>query len=127
MENIILVFHFLVAVALIGLILLQQGKGAEAGASFGSGASQTMFGSSGSWNFFSRATALLATIFFVTSISLALVAKNRSVVDDGLLPELKAVPMEAIQESDLPAVAEEIDKDAAELPELPVESDIPQE
>ena len=127
MENIILVFHFLVAVALIGLILLQQGKGAEAGASFGSGASQTMFGSSGSWNFFSRATALLATIFFVTSISLALVAKNRSVVDEGLLPELKAVPMEAIQESDLPAVDEEIDKDAAELPELPVESDIPQE
>ena len=127
MENIILVFHFLVAVALIGLILLQQGKGAEAGASFGSGASQTMFGSSGSWNFFSRATALLATIFFVTSISLALVAKNRSVVDEGLLPELKAVPMETIQESDLPAVDEEIDKDAAELPELPVESDIPQE
>ena len=47
----ILVFHFIVAVALIGLVLLQQGKGAEAGASFGSGASQTVFGSSGSWNF----------------------------------------------------------------------------
>ena len=54
MEQIILVFHFLIAVGLIGLILLQQGKGAEAGASFGSGASQTMFGSSGSWNFFSK-------------------------------------------------------------------------
>ena len=70
MENFILVFHFLIAVVLIGLILLQQGKGAEAGASFGSGASQTVFGSSGSWNFFSSMTAILSTIFFVTSVSL---------------------------------------------------------
>ena len=56
MEKFILIFHFVIAVGLIGLILLQQGKGAEAGASFGSGASQTVFGSSGSWNFFSKAT-----------------------------------------------------------------------
>ena len=54
MEQFILVFHFVVAVALIGLVLLQQGKGAEAGASFGSGASQTVFGSGGGWNFFSK-------------------------------------------------------------------------
>ena len=62
MTNYILIFHFIVAVALIGLILLQQGKGAEAGASFGAGASQTVFGSGGSWNFFSKSTALLAAI-----------------------------------------------------------------
>ena len=65
MENFILIFHFLIAVILIGLVLLQQGKGAEAGASFGSGASQTVFGSAGSWNFFSKATAVLSTIFLL--------------------------------------------------------------
>ena len=127
MDNIVLVFHFLIAVALIGLILLQQGKGAEAGASFGAGASQTMFGGSGSWNFFSRTTAILATIFFVTSISLAVISKNRTAVDVDLLPELEAVQVEQLQESELPAVAEEIESDAAELPEVPVESEIPQE
>ena len=56
MEQFILIFHFVVAVALIGLILIQQGKGAEAGASFGAGASQTVLGSSGGWNFFSKVT-----------------------------------------------------------------------
>ena len=63
MEQFILIFHFVVAVALIGLILIQQGKGAEAGASFGAGASQTVMGSAGGWNFFSKVTALLATVF----------------------------------------------------------------
>jgi len=106
MENFILIFHFLIAVFLIGLVLIQQGKGAEAGASFGSGASQTVFGSAGSWNFFSKATAVLSTVFFATSISLAVVAKNKTVVDSDLLPELEAIPFEALQQSDVPAVNE---------------------
>ena len=106
MENFILIFHFLIAVVLVGLVLIQQGKGAEAGASFGSGASQTVFGSAGSWNFFSKATAILSTVFFATSISLAVVAKNKTVVDSDLLPELEAIPFEALQESDVPAVNE---------------------
>ena len=127
MENIVLVFHFLVAVGLIGLILLQQGKGAEVGASFGSGASQTVFGSSGSWNFFSRMTAILATIFFVTSISLALLAKNRTAVDEDLLPELLSVPVEAMQESDLPVVNEVAPATSDDLPEVPAETELPQE
>ena len=88
MEQIILIFHFVVAVGLIGLILLQQGKGAEAGASFGSGASQTVFGSGGGWNFFSKTTAILSTIFFVTSVSLALIAKNKTVAGDLSLKKL---------------------------------------
>jgi preprotein translocase subunit SecG len=92
MEQFILIFHFVVAVALIGLILIQQGKGAEAGASFGAGASQTVLGSSGGWNFFSKVTALLATIFFVTSVSLAVVAKNRTIVSEIDLPALEQVP-----------------------------------
>ncbi|MDA9129844.1 preprotein translocase subunit SecG, partial [Gammaproteobacteria bacterium] len=56
MESIIVIVHIVVAVAIVGLVLLQQGKGADAGASFGSGASQTVFGSSGSGNFLVRAT-----------------------------------------------------------------------
>jgi preprotein translocase subunit SecG len=102
MEQYILFFHFLIAVALIGLILIQQGKGAEAGASFGSGASQTVFGSGGSWNFFSKMTAILATVFFVTSVSLALIAKNKVVIDDVLLPELQSVPVLDALETELP-------------------------
>ena len=70
-HTLILVAHVVVAVALIALVLLQQGKGADAGAAFGSGASATMFGSRGSASFLSRTTAALATVFFVTSLTLA--------------------------------------------------------
>ena len=116
MEQFILIFHFVVAVALIGLILIQQGKGAEAGASFGAGASQTVFGSSGGWNFFSKATALLATVFFVTSVSLAIIAKNSTVVGDIDLPVLKQVQTEAV-ESTIPEI------DATSDDQLPVVED----
>ena len=78
METIVVVVHVIVAIAIVGLVLLQQGKGADAGASFGAGASQTVFGSSGSGNFLVRATTIGATIFFVTSLSLAVFAKNQS-------------------------------------------------
>ena len=70
-NTLILVAHVVVAVALIALVLLQQGKGADAGAAFGSGASATMFGSQGSASFLSRTTAVLATVFFLTSLTLA--------------------------------------------------------
>jgi preprotein translocase subunit SecG len=117
MEQFILIFHFVVAVALIGLILIQQGKGAEAGASFGAGASQTVLGRSGGWNFFSKVTAILATIFFVTSVSLAVVAKNRTVVSDIDLPVLEQVSTQAAVESSIPEV--EVDAETA----LPVVED----
>lgn len=70
MANILLAIHVLAAVAIVVLVLLQQGKGADMGAAFGGG-SQTVFGAQGSANFLSRMTAMLATIFFFTSISLA--------------------------------------------------------
>ena len=70
MEFIVWVVHVLVAVALIGLVLLQHGKGADMGAAFGSGASGSLFGASGSANFLSRTTAILATAFFLTSMGL---------------------------------------------------------
>lgn len=85
MEKLVLVIHSISALAIIVLILLQQGKGAAAGASFGSGASQTVFGSDGGGSFFTRATAIFATLFFVLSISLAVIAKNKSkVVVEGI-------------------------------------------
>lgn len=86
MENFILVVHVLLALGIIGLIMLQQGKGAEMGASFGSGSSQTVFGAAGTGNFFSRMTGILAAIFFVTSVTLAVVAKKTSVIDENFVP-----------------------------------------
>ena len=87
MDAVLLVIHVVVAVLLVVLVLLQQGKGADAGASFGAGASQTVFGSSGTGSFLSRITAYAATIFFATSLGLTYYqhqAHERSVV---LLPE----------------------------------------
>ncbi len=80
METLIILLHILIAVAIIAFVLLQQGKGAEAGASFGAGASQTLFGSTGTWNFFSRLTAVLALLFFLSSFALAVIARNLSLI-----------------------------------------------
>ncbi len=75
-QTILLVIQVISALCLIGLVLVQQGKGADAGASFGGGASQTVFGSSGSGNFLTRTTSILATVFFVTSLLLAYFTKQ---------------------------------------------------
>src|SRR5438477_583647 len=76
--NVIIVVHVLVALAIIGLVLLQHGKGADMGSGFGGGASSSLFGATGSANFLSRATAVLATIFFLLSLALAYLATNAS-------------------------------------------------
>ena len=103
MENIILIIHFIIAILIIGFVLIQQGKGAEAGASFGAGASKTVFGSSGTWNFFSKITAVLATLFFVTSVTLAVYAKNKVVVETIELPQAPESALEILESSsDLP-------------------------
>ncbi|MDM3871295.1 preprotein translocase subunit SecG [Porticoccus sp. W117] len=115
-ENLILVIHVLVALAIIGLILLQQGKGAEAGASFGAGASQTIFGSSGSWNFFSKMTAILATVFFVTSLTLAVVAKNNLQIDDQPAPGL--VVEDEPAETDIPVMDEAVNTAEDDIPQV---------
>jgi len=105
MENLIFAIHLVTAVISVGLILIQQGKGAEAGASFGAGASQTMFGSSGSWNFFSKLTAVFATVFFITSFTLAILARDSAGIDDEFLPELEKVQQKTIDTgSEIPAV-----------------------
>jgi preprotein translocase subunit SecG len=77
MQSLALVIHVVLAIGVIGLVLIQHGKGADAGAAFGSGASATVFGARGSASFLTRATTLLAALFFVTSIFLFYLAANR--------------------------------------------------
>jgi len=115
MEQIILVVHLLTALAIIGLIMLQQGKGADMGASFGAGGSQTLFGSDGSGNVLTRATGWLVTLFFATSFGLALMANQASVEVDELGLD---IPMEM----QLPQT-EELVPGNEDLPEL--DEDIP--
>jgi preprotein translocase subunit SecG len=74
--NVVVVVHVVVALAIIGLVLLQHGKGADMGSGFGGGASSSLFGATGSANFLSRATAVLATMFFILSLILAYIATN---------------------------------------------------
>ena len=119
MEKFILIFHFVIAVSLIGLILLQQGKGAEAGASFGSGASQTVFGSGGGWNFFSKATALLSTVFFVTSVSLAVIAKDKTIVEDVIIPGLESVSAQSLEATDIPGLDTTDELSLGDVPSAP--------
>ena len=78
MEALILVCHVLAAVVIIALVLLQHGKGADAGATFGGGASQTIFGSQGNSSFFGRMTAVFALVFFLTSFGLAYFASEKA-------------------------------------------------
>ncbi|WP_216636567.1 preprotein translocase subunit SecG [Endozoicomonas ascidiicola] len=122
METIILLVHVLVAVGVIGLIMLQQGKGAETGASFGSGASQTVFGSQGSANFLSRTTAILATIFFVTSIGLAMMARQKAdAVTNAGLPSVQVEQVVPVNDAPF-SVETSTESDAPVLESLPVES-----
>lgn len=79
LESIIIILHLLVAFGVIVFVLVQHGKGADMGASFGSGASNTVFGSQGSANFLSRTTAILVTVFFITSLGLAYYAKSKTI------------------------------------------------
>jgi len=122
MENInsiLLIAQVLLSISLIVLILMQHGKGADAGAAFGSGASATVFGARGSGNFLSRATTIIAILFFVVCLSLAYISSNRdapdSVADSVTAQETGVVPMQendemppaepqgdSSQESDLP-------------------------
>ena len=78
MYEALLVIFLIVAIALVALIMLQQGKGADMGASFGAGASGTLFGSSGSANFMTRTTAILATLFFIISLVLGNINSNKT-------------------------------------------------
>lgn len=126
MESIVVIVHVIVAIAIVGLVLLQQGKGADAGAAFGSGSSQTVFGSAGSGNFLTRSTSIAATIFFITSLTLAIYARQNTGVGavEGLpivnptlleqtaapvtdIPQVEASQAPVSDASDIPVVADD--------------------
>jgi preprotein translocase subunit SecG len=85
--SLLLTVHILVALGIIGLVLMQHGKGADMGAAFGSGASGSLFGATGSANFLSRTTGVLAAVFFVTSLSLAYVASSKPKTTGSVMEE----------------------------------------
>jgi len=85
--SLILTIHILVALAIIGLVLMQHGKGADMGAAFGSGASGSLFGATGSANFLSRTTGVLAAVFFATSLTLAYIGSNKPKTTGSLMQD----------------------------------------
>jgi preprotein translocase subunit SecG len=119
METLVVIVHVLAALGITGLVLIQHGKGADMGASFGSGASQTVFGSVGSGNALTKSTTWLATIFFITSLVLALFAKQQAgqnIQDSLLIENPEQFNTEVQQESDVPVAA---DPAASDVPALP--------
>lgn len=105
-ETLVLVFHVLAALAIIGLVLIQHGKGADMGAGFGSGASTTVFGSGGAGNFLTRMTTVIAIAFFLTSFGLAYFAKERSLLASEVgIPQVveQIAPGSLDQDDELPA------------------------
>ena len=118
MQTILIVFHLFLAVGLIGLILIQHGKGADMGAAFGSGASGTVFGSKGSASFLTRMTAGLATLFFLTSMAMAYFATQQDDKVDILSGlQQQAVEAETKIQSDVPPVPA---PNANDMPPVPV-------
>jgi preprotein translocase subunit SecG len=129
-QKAVLIGHTLIALLIIVLVLLQRGKGADAGAAFGAGASGTVFGARGSSSFFSRATAVCATAFFISSLTLAYLSSQTgaapaSLLEDAPLVETSTEEVPALSDEmpvsdDLPALeaAEDLVEDAADLPAL---------
>jgi preprotein translocase subunit SecG len=129
--SILIVIHVLVAAGLIAIILLQHGKGADAGAAFGSGASATVFGSRGSSSFFSRFTGLLAAVFFITSLTLFWLnidSVKPTSVTETVEPPVVTQPAETTP-GDVPTVPEEASQaagtDMPTAPDMPAVTDVP--
>ena len=109
-QTLAVVLHVLLAASIIGLVLLQRGKGADAGAGFGAGASGTVFGARGSGSFLSRTTAIMATLFFVTSLGLSYLFSQGGTAPTSVVDRVQTqqpAPVEATQPADLlPSVPE---------------------
>ena len=108
-QTIVLIAHTLIAILIIVLVLLQRGKGADAGAAFGSGSSGTVFGAQGSSNFFSRTTAILAAAFFISSLSLAYLSSQQADIPDSLIETVIGSDVESTddRELDIPQIVTE--------------------
>lgn len=124
-ETVLLIGLVVVALAVIGLVLLQQGKGADMGASFGSGASQTLFGSQGSGNFLTRSTWVLAFVFFGLCLGLAVIARDKAESAGRINFDAPAVEaVETVVESEIPAVEDAVDSDVPMVDDVPA-GDVP--
>ena len=109
-HSIILVVHVLAGIGVVALVLLQHGKGADMGAAFGSGASGSLFGATGSANFLSRATAVFAAIFFLTSLGLSYVSNSRPVTSGSVMDSVPAKDVPAAP-GNVPAAPDSKTKD----------------
>ena len=122
MSTIIIVIQVVSALAIIGLVLLQHGKGADMGAAFGSGASGSLFGASGSSSFLSKATAVAAAIFFVATLALALINNQRAPTGGGVMENLPAAsapvkaPAKAVKKAEEPAPLSSAPGQAGQIP-----------
>ncbi|WP_025042028.1 preprotein translocase subunit SecG [Nitrosospira briensis] len=117
METIIWILHLLSAVSVIVLVLLQHGKGADMGAAFGSGSSGSLFGASGSANFLSRTTGVLAAVFFITSLGLTYLSSHKT--ETGGVMD-KAIPTQSVkpaEEAPVKPLDEGVPSKAIEIPE----------
>ena len=124
--SVLIVVHVVVALGIIGLVLLQHGKGADMGSGFGGGASSSLFGATGSANFLSRATAILAAIFFGLSLALAYVATRRPADQGGGV--IDAIRSKQTQPAKAEEKKPEAEKPGAEVPKPPAtnERQVPQ-
>ncbi len=118
LASVLLTVHILLAVALIALILLQHGKGADMGAGFGSGASGSVFGSRGSASFLSRTTGVLATVFFVNCLALAYLASHNVERTASVMDRVQSAPVAVPPEQPL---EENIKEDVSSLPATPAD------
>ena len=122
MQSVLVVFFLLTSIAMVSLILLQHGKGADAGAAFGSGASATVFGATGSANFLSRTTAVLAAAWFVIAMALGWYALQGA-DEPGLMdaePTQAAAPVKVVPPTDLPDIPEaKIQQAVSDMPDIP--------
>lgn len=118
MQQIILIFHVLVSISLIALVLIQHGKGADVGAAFGSGASNTMFGSAGSTPFLVKVTGLLAAIFFITSLGLTYLVSSH--VKSTLMVTPVPITAPSVPPVDIPANQSTLPANAPPAESVPV-------
>lgn len=116
LTTIVLLIHVVLALALISLILLQHGKGADAGAAFGGGASSTVFGAQGSASFLSRMTKWLAILFFITSCTLAYLSREQRAPSSSVMDSESVMDVQQQEADELPPVALPAEEDEAATP-----------
>jgi preprotein translocase subunit SecG len=117
--NVLIVLHVVVALAIIGLVLLQHGKGADMGSGFGGGASGSLFGATGSANFLSRTTGVLAALFFILSLALAYVATRRPMEEGGVMDTVRTQKAPQPVKPAAPEVQKPLPQEAPKDKEVP--------